>query len=182
MRSGGPETYPVSGKAGDMPAVCYVSMVAYNFLKNYSFEEGDDGAWTAQALQPMDQLCIEEKASDSLTGDFHYHFWSAAGSSVEFTLEQTAEALPAGTYKYSISIMGGDAGDTDIYAYVKINGEITAKAPMTITSYGSWDTAVIENIPCAASDTVTVGVYVKCSGAGNGAWGKIDDAMLNSMG
>ena len=54
---------------------------------------------------------------------------------MEFTLEQTVENLPAGTYKYSISIMGGDAGDTDIYAYVKINGEITAKAPMVITSY-----------------------------------------------
>ena len=53
---------------------------------------------------------------------------------------------------------------------------------MTITSYGSWDRAVIENIPHADTDTVTVGVYVKCSGAGNGAWGKIDDAMLNSMG
>lgn len=182
MRSGGPQTYQVAGTAGDMPAACYVSMAAYNFLKNYSFEDGDDGAWTAQALRPMDQLYIEEKASDSLTGDFHYHFWSAASDSVEFTLEQTVENLPAGTYKYSISIMGGDAGDTDIYAYVKINGEITAKAPMVITSYGSWDTAVIQNIACTVSDTVTVGVYVKCSGAGNGAWGKIDDAMLNSMG
>ena len=28
---------------------------------------------------------------------------------------------------------------------------------------------------------VTVGLYVKCQGAGNGAWGKIDDAMLNSL-
>ena len=182
MRTGGPQTYQVAGTAGDMPAMCYVSMVEYNFLKNYSFEDGEDGAWVAQALRPMDQLYIEEKASDSRTGDYHYHFWSAAADSVEFTLEQTVEALPAGTYKYSVSIMGGDAGDTDIYAYVKINGTITAKAPMTITSYGSWDTAVMENITCTASDTVTVGVYVKCSGAGNGAWGKIDDAMLNSMG
>ena len=182
FRSGGPMTYTVSGSAGNMTAVCYVSMVEYNFLKNYSFEDGDDGIWTAQALKTMDQLCVEEKASDSLTGDSHYHFWSAAADSVEFTLEQTAQALPAGTYKYSISIMGGDAGDTDIYAYVKINGEITATQPMTITSYGNWDTALIENIVCTESDTVTVGIYVKCSGAGNGAWGKIDDAMLNSMG
>ena len=182
MRAGGPQTYQVPGTAGGMPAICYVSMVEYNFLKNPGFEDGEDGSWVAQALGPMDQLYIEEKASDSLTGDYHYHFWSAAQDSVEFTLEQTAQDLPAGTYKYSISIMGGDAGDTDIYAYVKINGEITARAPMTITSYGSWDTAVIENIPCTDTDTVTVGAYVKCSGAGSGAWGKIDDAMLNSMG
>ena len=182
MRSGGPRTYQVPGTAGGMPATCYVSMVEYNFLKNPGFEEGEDGSWTARALRPMDQLCVEKKSSDSLTGDYHYHFWSAAQDSVEFTLEQTAQDLPAGTYKYSVSIMGGDAGQTEIYAYVKINGEITARAPMTITSYGSWDRAVIENIPHADTDTVTVGVYVKCSGAGNGAWGKIDDAMLNSMG
>ena len=182
MRSGGPRTYQVPGTAGGMPATCYVSMVEYNFLKNPGFEEGEDGSWTARALRPMDQLCVEKKSSDSLTGDYHYHFWSAAQDSVEFTLEQTTQDLPAGTYKYSVSIMGGDAGQAEIYAYVKINGEITARAPMTITSYGSWDRAVIENIPHADTDTVTVGVYVKCSGAGNGAWGKIDDAMLNSMG
>ena len=29
-------------------------------------------------------------------------------------------------------------------------------------------------------DSLTVGIFVKCGGAGNGAWGKIDDAMLNS--
>ena len=182
MRAGGPRTYQVPGTAGGMPATCYISMVEYNFLKNPGFEEGEDGSWTARALRPMDQLCVEKKSSDSLTGDYHYHFWSAAQDSVEFTLEQTTQDLPAGTYKYSVSIMGGDAGQAEIYAYVKINGEITARAPMTITSYGSWDRAVIENIPHADTDTVTVGVYVKCSGAGNGAWGKIDDATLNSMG
>lgn len=181
MRSGGPQTYRVTGSAGGMEAQCCVSMVAYNFLKNYSFEDGDDGSWTAQAMHPMDQLNVEEKAADSLTGDYHYHFWSAAPNSVEFTLEQTVQELPSGIYRYSISIMGGDAGESDIYAFVKINGAIAATHPMTITSYGSWDTAVIENIACGESDTVAVGVYVKCSGAGNGAWGKIDDALLNSV-
>ena len=31
--------------------------------------------------------------------------------------------LKDGKYNYSISIMGGDGGDTEIYAYVKINGD-----------------------------------------------------------
>ena len=77
MRSSGPRTYQVPGTAGGMPATCYVSMVEYNFLKNPGFEEGEDGSWTARALRPMDQLCVEKKSSDSLTGDYHYHFWSA---------------------------------------------------------------------------------------------------------
>lgn len=180
MRAGGVQTYDILGSAGGMTAHCYVSMVEYNFLKNYSFEEDDD-AWVATALRDMDELYIEDKASDSVTGDRHYHFWSAAANSVEFTLEQTVESLPAGTYKYAVSIMGGDAGESEIYAYVKRNGEIIAQQPMTITTYGSWDTALIENIAHAQEDTLTVGVYVRCAGAGNGAWGKIDDALLNSM-
>ena len=36
-----------------------------------------------------------------------------------------------------------------------------------------------DKVPAGAD--VAVGVYVKCQGAGNGAWGKIDDAMLNSV-
>ena len=32
-----------------------------------------------------------------------------------------------------------------------------------------------------AGSEVTVGIYVKCRGTGNGAWGKIDDALLNSV-
>ena len=100
---------------------------------------------------------------------------------MEFTLEQQVENLPEGKFKFTISIMGGDAGNTDIYAYVKVNGEIVAKAPLAITYYGNWDTAVTEAFENAAGSEVAVGIYVKCQGAGNGAWGKIDDALLNSV-
>lgn len=181
MKSGGPKTYDILGQADGMTAHCYVSMVEYNFLNNYSFEDGDDGSWILTPLQDMDELNIEDKASDSLTGTKHVHFWSAKAGSVEFTLEQTPKNLPAGTYKYSISIMGGDGGITDIYAYVKRNGEIIAQAPMQITVYNSWETARIDSIPCEPGDEIAVGIYVKCAGSGSGAWGKIDDALLNSV-
>jgi hypothetical protein len=50
---------------------------------------------------------------------------------------------------------------------------------MRITSYGSWDTGTITGIEYAEGDTIVVGIYVRCAGAGNGAWGKIDDATFN---
>ena len=75
--------------------------------------------------------------------------------------------------------MGGDGGVTDIYAYVKINGEIVYTAPTTITVYDEWHTAEINGIEYVSGDSITVGIYVKC--AGPNAWGKIDDAMLNSV-
>jgi arabinogalactan endo-1,4-beta-galactosidase len=117
-----------------------------------------------------------------MSGKWHMHFWSAASDSVKFTLEQAVSGLTAGTYRYAISIMGGDSGETDVYAYVKVNGEIVASAPMTITAYGSWDTGVLEGISCAEGDVLTVGIHVRCAGSGNGAWGKIDDAVLNRIG
>ena len=180
MYSGGAETYDITGRAGELTAHCYVSMVEFNFLENYSFEDGDSH-WTVTDLARADEIYVEDKITDSLTGTKHMHFWSAAAYSVEFTVEQTVEELPAGTYKYAISIMGGDAGEQEVYAYVKVDGETVATATLTITSYGAWDTAHIENIALTEGQALTVGIYVKCAGEGNGAWGKIDDALLNSM-
>ena len=180
MHTSGPAQYEIAGEAGGMPARCFVSMVEYNFLTDYSFEDGGVN-WAATDLSKADQLYVEDKTTDSLTGTKHMHFWSAAKNSVEFTCEQTVKDLPAGKYKFSISIMGGDAGDHEVYAYVKVNGETVGTAPMKITSYGNWDTGVVPEFAVSAGDEVTVGIYVRCEGAGNGAWGKIDDALLNSV-
>lgn len=180
MHQGGVNQYTILGTAGGMEVRCFVSMVEYNYLRDYSFEDSSS-AWQITDLAHADELYIEDKKTDSLTGTKHMHFWSAAQNSVEFTLEQQALNLPAGQYAFTVSIMGGDAGETDIYAYAKVNGETVVTAPMGITSYGNWDTAVTPAFTCQDGDQVTVGVYVKCQGSGSGAWGKIDDAMLNSV-
>ena len=178
MKNGGVAKYTISGTAGGMAATCYVSMVNYNFLENWSFEDGDAG-WTATPIGSFDELHVEDKVTDSLTGTKHYHFWGAGANCVEFTLEQEVKDLKANKYDYSISIMGGDCGETEIYAYVKINGEIVSTADTQVTVYNEWHTAEIRNIEYTEGDTIAVGIYVKC--AGPNAWGKIDDAMLNSV-
>ncbi len=184
MKSHGPNKYQVVGNVEGMVAYCYISMVEYNFLENYSFEDNKTGdPWVVTILsgKAISELYVEDKQTDSLTGTKHYHFWSSLNNSVEFTLEQTVSNVPVGKYKYSISIMGGDAGETEIYAYVKINGEIVKRAEGTITSYLNWSTMLIDEFDYNGTDTLTVGIYVKCSGSGAGAWGKIDDALLNSV-
>lgn len=177
MKSGGVAKYTVYGTAGGMEAVCYVSMVNYNFLQNGSFEEGELG-WVATRITDFDELKVEDKVTDSLTGNFHYHFWGAAANCVEFTLEQEVKELKSGLYDYAISIMGGDGGETEIYAYVKLNGQIVSTAATQITVYNEWHTATIEGIDYTEGDSIVVGIYVKC--AGPNAWGKIDDASLSS--
>ena len=178
MKNGGVAKYTVKGTAGGMEATCYVSMVNYNFLENWSFEDGDTG-WTATAIDKFDEMYVEDKVTDSITGTKHFHFWGAGANCVEFTLEQEVKDLRTGKYDYAISIMGGDGGDTEIYAYVKLNGETVATADTTITVYNEWHTAEIKNIGYTEGDTLVVGLYVKC--AGPNAWGKIDDATLSSV-
>lgn len=177
-KNGGVAKYTIKGTAGGMEATLYLSMVEYNYLENWSFEDGETG-WVGTKLKSFDQLYVEEKQTDSVTGTKHYHFWGSGANSVEFTLEQEVKELKSGIYNYSISIMGGDGGETEIYAYIKINGEIVAKAETTITVYNEWHTAAISDFAYTEGDTITVGLYVKCDGGG--AWGKIDDAMLNSV-
>ena len=178
IKNGGVAQYTITGIAGNMTAICYISMVEYNFLKNWSFEDGA-ACWTATAIKAFDELKPEDKVTDSLTGTKHYHFWGAGSNVVEFSLEQVIKDLKTGKYKYAISIMGGDGGQTNIYAYVKINGQIVYTAPVEITIYNEWHTALIENIQYTEGDTIVVGIYVQCSGPN--AWGKIDDAVFNSM-
>ncbi len=178
MKNGGVAKYTIEGTAGGMTARCYVSMVKANYLQDWSFEEGGTG-WTAAALNSFDQLYVEDKLTDSITGTKHFHFWGAAANSVEFTLAQKVDNLKSGQYRFAISIMGGDCGATEIYAYVMINGQIVARADTTVTVYDEWHTAAIESFNYTQGDTLEVGIYVKC--AGPNAWGKIDDAILNSV-
>lgn len=180
MHASGPKQYVIEGEAGGMTTRAYVSMIEYNYLADYSFEEGGKN-WVFTDLNKADELYIEDKKTDSLTGTKHAHFWSAKKNSVEFTIEQTLTDLPGGKYTLTASIMGGDAGNTEIYCYIKIGDEIIAKAPMTITSYGNWNTVKTDAVVYSGSGKITSGVYVKCEGSGNGAWGKIDDMMLNSV-
>ncbi len=172
--------YTVTGTAEGREVRAYITVVEFNYLQNDSFEMGDLTGWKLTELGKCNELYVENKVTDSLTGSFHMHFWSEKLNSVEFTLEQQVQELSAGTYKYAISIMGGDAGETEIYAYVKRNGEIVATAPMTLSGYQNWSTGRISGIVYEAGDSLVVGIYVKCAGEGNGAWGKIDDAMLNT--
>lgn len=186
FKNGGAQKYDIVGEAGGMEAHCYLSMVEFNFLNNYSFEDDQNATkipngWTVNEVGSATELWVERKSTDSLTGEGHYHFWSSEANSVEFFLEQNVENLSSGKYKFTISIMGGDCGETDIYSYVKINGEIVKKQTLSINGYQVWDSQVISDIEYDAASTITVGIYVKCAGEGSGAWGKIDDALLNSQ-
>ena len=180
LKAAGPTDSVISGEAGGLEATLRLRLVKSNYVVNGSFEESDRGMWRAIDYAACGELYAEEKKVDSLTGSWHWHFYSAQPNTVNFDLEQDILDLPAGIYAYRVSIQGGDAGGTDIYSYVKINGEIAAKQSTVITKWNDWHTPEITDISVQAGDTVTVGMHVQCDG--KGAWGKIDDAELTNMG
>ncbi len=179
MKNSGPAKYTILGTAGGMEAVCYVSMVEYNYVENWSFEDDTTGGgWNATAIHKFDELKVMDKVTDSLTGTKHYHFWGNTSNPVEFTLEQEILGLKSGVYKFSMSTMGGDCTDYEAYIYVKINGAIVYKADASFTAHDEWHTSLIPEFSYTEGDSIVVGIYVKANG---GAWGSVDDAMLNSV-
>ena len=180
LKAAGVASYAIHGTADGRDAVLNLHMVKYNFIANGSFEDGDRSMWKTADHAGADELYAEEKKNDSKTGVWHWHFYAAKANKVDFDLEQEITGLPAGQYVYRVSVQGGDGGQTDIYSYVKINGETVFTQPSVITKWAEWHTPEISGVTVQAGDTVTVGIHVKCDGAG--AWGKIDDAELNSMG
>ncbi len=176
LSSDQPGTFRIPGEAGGLEAVCEVRVVRFNYALNPSFEDADLSMWTCEDLGGAQELYCEDKKNDSLTGTKHWHFYSAAATTVRFTLEQKLELAP-GTYEYGISIMGGDAGTQEIYTYVRIDGETVATAPTEITSWNEWHTPKL-TFTCAEGQEVVCGIYVRCDGAG--AWGKIDDITVET--
>ena len=176
-----PGVYEVSGTAEGQTVRCFVTTEKMNLLQNGSFEDGLE-PWVLTDRGGADELGVEHNALNSLDGECNLHFWSAKSGTVDFDAAQTVTGLAPGQYDYKVSIQGGDGGDTGIFAWVKIDGSIVATAPLAITSYNNWSTAEIKGITLAAGQTLTVGVSVKCAGEGNGAWGMIDAAALNSAG
>ncbi len=164
-------TYPVKGTAEGTEVVCYVNMVEENYVENYSFEDEDTSMWriTEQAAATD----FQEKSTDAYSGNVSLHFWNA--DSVDFTVEQDITGLREGSYTFSVQVQGGDVDEgSEMYIYAISDGERYEQAFM-VDGWVVWQNPKIENIPCK-SGNITIGVCVKANG---GAWGTMDDFLLN---
>lgn len=171
-----------------------LTLMEYNFLENYSFEDGkptkSDGSelestpWEIinRSETPFSGTYVVKVTNENvLTGSHNLNFWAQTKDTLNFDLEQKVTAeLETGTYKFQASLMGepkGDVANLNIYTYAKINGEIVATAPGLISEYKAWHDSLLDNIPYEKGQELIVGVHVECSNAG--VWGSIEDCMLN---
>ena len=174
----------IKGVAGGREVQCILTLLEYNYLQNYGFEDGKLDPWKLNNMgEPLSDVHkVQITAENPHSGSNAFHFWSKEANCVKFELEQDVTLEKSGQYKYQLSIMGGTTSSADpdkqnIYAYVKINDVIVKQQSGKVTKYGEWADIKISGIEYTLGDKITIGIHVECSE--EGIWGDIDDAMFN---
>ena len=187
-RAAGNNTYYIKGVSDGFDVELTLHVLEYNFIQNYSFEDGID-PWrvTKRSADKLGDSYKNEITNENpKSGDFAYHFWASASNTAGFDMEQDVTIETAGTYKYSFCLMGGIASGTpdpekqDIYGYVKVNDEIVKKVDAKFTGYSKTyenGTFLIEGLELDPSQKITVGIHLFANESGS--WGDVDDFMLN---
>ena len=164
-------TYPVRGIAHGAEVTCYINMVEENYVTNYSFEDADTSMWRITEAAPTTDF--QYKATDAHTGSISLHFWNA--KTVEFTAEQDITGLREGEYTFSIQAQGGNMNEDAYLCIYAISDGVRYEQIFTVNGWVVWQNPTIEKIPCS-SGQMTIGVSVQAAG---GAWGTLDDFLLN---
>ncbi|MCF0107962.1 MAG: glycosyl hydrolase 53 family protein, partial [Bacilli bacterium] len=182
--------YTIEGHAEGFstPVYCYLTIMEYNYIENYSFETGTAAPWertinAGTADTETHKILVTNENPN--TGKYSYHFWSNDQGGANFDLTQSIKTTTYGYYKLQGSYLGGDATSEAVdeatqnnYIYVKINGTIAFQQSYAFTKYNDgFKDVKLTGIEIHEGDTVVVGFHVECSV--KGVWGAIDDVMLN---
>lgn len=185
-KKAGNSKYKIKGLASGKEVYCNLTIMEYNYLQNYSFEDNNkswelntyDGALDANSYK------VQVTSENPQTGKNAFHFWASTADTVKFSIEQEITNLKTGTYKLQFSLLGGvasgtaDASQQNIYCYVKINDSIVYKIDAKFTSYSDgYKDFVLKNIEYTQGDKIVIGVYVEANEVGS--WGDVDDILFN---
>ena len=182
-KAAGNAKYDIHGVAGGQDVYCHLTIMEYNYIQNYSFEEGLS-PWTLNIERGVANY-IKITNENPQTGKSVFHFWDSEGTGVKFTLEQQVN-VGAGTYKLQFSHLAGGNSSSPTLApakqnnllYVKVNGSIASSKAFNMKN---WDSGFIDElltgISIPANAEVVVGILVDITQAG--CWGGIEDVMLN---
>ena len=186
-KAAGNAKYDIRGVAGGQVVYCHLTIMEYNYISNYSFEDGLN-PWVLN-IEKGNATYIKITNENPQTGKAVFHFWDSDNTGVKFTLEQELHITDAGTYKFQIShLAGGPSATPKLPAsaqnnklYVKINGTEAFSQEFNMTEWndGFLD-VLLTGIVIPAGATVVAGILVDISTAG--CWGGIDDVMFNRAG
>lgn len=164
--------YQVNGVTeGGTTVTATIKVANVNLLENPGFEEADTTMWKVNYITGLNCTDIQTKASDAISGENAYHFYSTGD--MEFEVEQTITGLAAGNYGMKANLQGGDVGDNaEVYIYIKAGEQVFESECVTLDGWINWKTPIIEDVVVEGNSDVTVGVHIK---SGAGGWGTFDD-------
>ncbi|WP_027286847.1 glycosyl hydrolase 53 family protein [Ruania albidiflava] len=168
-----PGTYTVRGRtAAGLDATATVTVLGevdsdQNYVVNPGFEDGVE-PWTGTGSG-----YTISSAEDPYAGERSLHFWSEEDYS--FAIEQRLTGVPAGQYRLSVQVQGGDAGAADEMQISAASGISTMTADFTLAGYGNWQHPQTPELTVAADGVVTVRAELTLSA---GAWGTLDEVQL----
>ncbi|MFB9953722.1 glycosyl hydrolase 53 family protein [Cellulomonas denverensis] len=169
----GAGTYRVSGvTSGGHATTATVTVLAdagegRNLVVNPGFEDGVapwTGTGTGYTISATD---------DPYAGSRSTHFWSA--TAYTFTVEQTVTGVPAGQYRLSARVQGGDSGPGDVTRITASSGISSVSADFRLSGYANWQHPQTEPLTVAADGVVVVSASFQLSA---GAWGTLDEIEL----
>lgn len=171
-------TYQVTGDLEGWPekVICKVAIQPRNFVVNFSFEEEDMNAWVVTYPEGVSECTDRQlKTDDAYSGDYSFHYWVVGD--VAFTLTQTFNNLPDGTYALSASFQGIKSKDDD-QIVLFADGGVRSGIEVSLTGWQDWQMPILENIEVKGG-SLTIGVDLVCA---PGSWGTIDDFFLYKTG
>ena len=181
-KAAGNARYTIAGVAGGKTVYCNLTIMEYNYVQNYSFEDGLS-PWQV-TVDKGDKTYIKITNENPQTGKGVFHFWDSQNTGVKFHVEQTVDAK-AGTYKLQASYLGGgNTGDPlptttqNNTIYVKINGTVAFSQKFNMVNWNAgFKDVLLKGIKVNNGDTVVVGFEIDIATAA--CWGGVDDVMFN---
>jgi arabinogalactan endo-1,4-beta-galactosidase len=147
------------------------------YLENGGFESDfwADGSWTVETAN-WDGFTANPSTGDKYEGNSSFNYWmkDTATGTQSFTVKQTIDSLPAGSYELSVKSMGGsgaEAGLVKLFAGDKVI-ESTAT-----TGWGTWGTITLQFELTEEATNVPVGAVITGEPK---AWGYLDSFSLTS--
>jgi arabinogalactan endo-1,4-beta-galactosidase len=147
------------------------------YLENGGFESDfwADGSWTVETAN-WDGFTANPSTGDKYEGNSSFNYWmkDTATGTQSFTVKQTIDTLPAGSYELTVKSMGGsgkEAGFVTLFA-----GETVIDATAT-TGWGNWGTVTLQFELTEEVSNVSVGAVVTGEPK---AWGYLDNFSLTS--
>ena len=172
-----PGTVVVSEETKDV--VCKLTINPKNLLANGSFEDGNT-AWTINDINNTDGnngVAIQADSSNVRTGAMSLKFWD--NEDIYYTAEQKV-TVDKGIYKLGAYVEGGDCGDAAEFKLYAVVGENNLSTDTGVTGWQNWANPEVTDIIVNTDSTeITVGVSVKATSGGWGAW---DDFYLYKTG